>query len=105
MSMDIISSKTQWFKIISSGAFLGKTLGDIMSNLGKRALSDLAVPFAKDDFPNLATKAISHLLDKCETKISGESVVSLGKWFILFISNDDMDDIIKVLKLVKKADY
>ena len=36
MLTDIKLSKSQLAKIIQSGGFLGKTLGNIMSNLGKK---------------------------------------------------------------------
>ena len=55
----------QLAKIIQSGGFLGKTLG----NLGKKVLLDLAVPLAKDVFPKLATIATSSILDKFERKM------------------------------------
>ena len=38
MGTDIKRSKAQLTKLIKSGVFLGKTLGHIMSNLGKNAL-------------------------------------------------------------------
>ena len=53
------------------GGFLGKMLGNMMSNTGKKALVAIAVPFAKDILPKLATKAISSVFDKFERKISG----------------------------------
>ena len=53
-------------KIIQSVGFLGKTLGNIMNNLGKKALLDLAVPLAEDVLPKLATKATLSLLEKFE---------------------------------------
>ena len=43
-------------------------LGNMMSNLGKKKLLDLAVPLAKDVLPKLATKATSPVLDKFEKK-------------------------------------
>ena len=51
-------------KLIQSGGFLGKTLDNVMGNLGKKAIIDLAVPFAKDVWPKLTTKATSSILDK-----------------------------------------
>ena len=41
-------------KIIQSGGFLGKTLGNMMGNLSKIALIDLDVTLAKDFLPKLA---------------------------------------------------
>ena len=60
MSADIKISQAQLAKIVQSGGFLSKTLG----NLGKSVLLDLAVPLAKDVLPKLATKANSSVLDK-----------------------------------------
>ena len=50
-------------------------LGNMKSNLGKKALLDVAVPLAKDVLLKLATEATSCALDKCERKISGKGVV------------------------------
>ena len=58
-----------------------------MSNLGKKAILDLAAPLAKDVLPKLALKATSSVLDKFDGKISGPEAVIAGKRFILFFSN------------------
>ena len=39
-------------------------------------------------------------INKFETKISGKGAMSAGKGFTLFISNEDMNDIIKIVKLL-----
>ena len=44
---DIKLGKVQLSKIIQSGGFLGKTLGNMMSDLGRNKLLDLAVSLAK----------------------------------------------------------
>ena len=59
---------------------------------------------AKDVLPKLATKATSFVLDKFERKISGQEAVKAGKGFILFISNEDFDDIIKIVESLEKSD-
>ena len=46
----------------------------------------------------LATKATSSVLDKFERKRSGKDVVRTRKGFSLFISNEDMDDIVESLE-------
>ena len=71
-------------------------------NIGKKVLTELAVPFAKDVLLKLSTKATSSILDKFERKISGEGDARAGKGFFLFISNEDMH-IIKVAESVKKS--
>ena len=48
MSTDIKLSKSQLIKIIQSDGFLDETLGNMMSKLEKKVLTDLAVPLAKD---------------------------------------------------------
>ena len=55
-------------KTIQSPGFLGRNLG----KLGKKVLLYLAVSFAKNVSPKLATKATSSVLDKFERKISGK---------------------------------
>ena len=78
-------SKAQISKIIQSGRSLGKTLGNIMDKLGKKAPMDLAIPLANDVLPKLATKVTSFVLDNFERKISGKGPARAGKGFTLFI--------------------
>ena len=68
MSKDIELRKSKLAKIIQSGQFLGKALGNMMSNLGKKALTDLAVPLTKDVMPKLATKPTLLILDEFKKK-------------------------------------
>lgn len=56
MSTDTKLTKVQLYKIIQSRGSLGKTLGNVIDNLGRKSLIDLAVLLAKDIFPKLATK-------------------------------------------------
>ena len=56
-------------KIIQTGGFLGKTLGNVIDNLGIKALIDLAVPLAK-----LATKATSPVVYKFARKEVGKEL-------------------------------
>ena len=62
---DMKRSEAQFSKIIQSGGFLDRTLGNMM---GKKTLIDLAVPLAKDILPKLATKVASSAIDKFERK-------------------------------------
>ena len=98
ISTDVILSKSQLAKIIRSGGFLGKIIG----NLGKKVLLDLLVPLVKDVLPNLATKATSSVLDKFERKTSGKGAVRAERGFTLFISNENMDDIIKIVESLER---
>ena len=53
--------------------------------------------------PKLVTKATLSVLDKFERKISGQGAVRAGKGNNLFNSNEDMDDIIKIIMLLKDS--
>ena len=64
-----------------------------MSNLGKKALLEILLFL----WPKLATKLTSSILGKFERKIIGKGDVRAGKGFTLFISNEYMDDIIKIV--------
>ena len=53
--------------------------------------------------PKLANKAPSSILDKFERKISGQGAVRAGKVITLFISNEEMDNIIKIVQSLEKS--
>ena len=50
---------------------------------------------AEDVLPKLRTRAVSSVIDIFERKPSGSGAVRAGKGFNLFISKNDMNDIIK----------
>ena len=57
------------------GNMMSKALGNMMSNLGKKALTDLAVPLTKDVMPKLATKPTLSILDEFKkTKLVGKEL-------------------------------
>ena len=58
---------------------------------------------AKDVLSKLATKTSSSVLDQFDRKTSGKSIESAGKEFTLFISNEDIDDVIKIEKPLEKS--
>ena len=66
--------------IIQSGGSFGSWLGD----LGKKALTDLAIPLARDNLPELVRSLTSNAINKFERKISGKRAVRAGKGFTLF---------------------
>ena len=68
MSTDIKLSKAQISKIIQSGGSFGSWLG----NLGKKALTNIAIPLARDNLPGLVSNLISNAINKFERKISGK---------------------------------
>ena len=62
---------------------------------------DIAIPLARNNLSGLVSNLTSNAINKFERKISGKGAVRAGKGFPLFISNDDMNDIIKTIKLLK----
>ena len=91
MSTDIKLSKTQISKKIQSAGSFG-------SWLGKKALRNVAIRFARDSLPGLVSNIASNAINKFERKVSGKGAVRAGRRFTLFISNKDMKDIIKIIK-------
>ena len=59
--------------------------------------------FFKDDLPKSATKVASFTIDKLERKIHERRVVRAGKDFTLFIPNEDIDKIIKIVVSLGKS--
>ena len=100
MSTDIKLSKTQISKVIQSG---GGSLGSWLGNLEKRALANIVISLVRDNLPGLVSNLTSHAINKSERKISGKGAVRAGKGFTLFILNEDMHDIIKVLKSLEDS--
>ena len=93
MSTDIKLSKAQISEIIQSGGSVDSWLG----NLEKKALVNIATPLARYNLPGLVSNLTSNEINKNERKISRKGAVWAGKGFILFISNEDMNDIIKII--------
>ena len=60
MSTYIKLSKAQISKIIQSGASFGSVLG----NLGKKALTKIVIPLARDNLPGLVSNLTSNALNK-----------------------------------------
>ena len=94
MSTDIELSKGQISKIIQLGGSFGSWLGD----LGNKALTNIAILLVRGNLPGLVSNLTSNTINKFERKISGKGAVIAGKRFTLFISHEDMNDIIKIIK-------
>ena len=99
MSTDIKLSKAQISKIIQSGGSIGYWLG----NLEKKALTNIVIPLARDSLPELVSNLTSNAINKFERKISRKRAVIARKGFTLFITNEDMNDIIKVIKSLEDS--
>ena len=98
MLTDIKLSKAHISKIIQSGGSFGSWLG----NLGKKALTNIGIALARDNLRNLSNLT-SIAINKFEGKISGKGAVMAGGRFTLFISDEDMNDIIKILKSLEDS--
>ena len=105
--MDIKFSKDHLSEIIQSGRFLGKMIGNtidkMVANIGRKSLLDFGVPLAKDNLPQLSTNATLSVIDNSERKISRRGAIRAGKGFTLFMSNKDMNDIIRIIKSLENS--
>lgn len=67
--------------------------------LGKKVVTDLVFPFARDKLPGLvsskASNETSNTINKFERIVRAKGVVRAGKKFTLLISNEYMNGIIK----------
>ena len=99
MSTYIKLAKAQTSKIIQWGGSFVSWLG----NLGKKALRNIATPLARENLPGLESNLASNVTDKFERKLSGNGAVRAGIGFTLFILNEDMHDIIKIIKSLEDS--
>ena len=94
MSTDIKLSEAQTSKLIQSGG----SVCHLLSNLSKKVQTNVAIPFPRDNLTGLVSNIASSAVNKFERKISGKKAVRVGKGFTLFISNEDMIDMIRIIK-------
>ena len=73
----------------------------MFGNLAKKVITDLVIPLAKDNLSRLVCNLASNAKNKFERKTCRKVAVRAGKGFTLFISNEDMNDIIKIIKSLK----
>ena len=66
--------------------------------LGQKAVTNIAISLARDNLPGLINNLASNKINRFERKIRGKGAVRAGKGFPLFLSNEDMNDIIKIIK-------
>ena len=69
-----------------------------LSNLGKKVVTDLAIPSARDNLPGLVSNLARNAINKIESQICGKGAVRAGKGLALFILHEDMNDTLKILK-------
>ena len=94
LSTDIKPSKTQLSKMIQSGGFLGKLLGPLLRT-GLPLIKSVIKPLAKSVLVPLGLTATASAADAgIHKKILGSGHNNTT----LIISNDEMDDILKIVK-------
>ena len=99
MSTDVKLKKAQISKMIQSGGSFGSWL----ANVGRKALTNVAIPLARDNLPGLVNNLTSKAINKFDRKISGKGAIRAEKGFTLFISNEDMNDNFKVIKSLEDS--
>ena len=92
-SIDIKLSKTQLSKMIQSGGFLGNLLGKLAGPLMK-----VAMPLAKNVLAPLGLSASMSAIDGSIKKMMLGSGATT-----LITSNDEMDDILKIVKSLENS--
>ena len=99
LSTDIKLSKTQLSKMIQSGGFLGKLLGPLLKT-GLPLIKNVIKPLAKSVLIPLGLTAAASAADAgIHKKILGSGHNNTT----LIISNDEMEDIIKILKSLEEC--
>ena len=95
---DIKLSKTQIQKLIQSGGFLGKLLNELAGPLMK-----VALPLAKSVLAPLGlTAAMSAIDGSIQKKIHGSGATK-GAGVKLIIEQEDMNDIMKIIKALENS--
>ena len=93
MSTDLKLSKAQISKIIQSGGFLGSLLSKLAGPLMK-----VAIPLAKNVLVPLRITAAASAIDAgTQKKIHGSGTTTL------IISNEEMNDIIKIVQALEDS--
>ena len=101
LSTDIKFSRAQLSKMIQSGGFLGKFLGPLLRT-GLPLMKSVIKPLAKSVLVPLGLTAAASAADAgIHKKILGSG--SDHNNTILIISNDEMDDIIKIVKSLEDS--
>ena len=97
LSTDVKLSKAQLSKMIQSGGFLGRLLGPLLKT-GLPLMKNVIKPLAKSVLIPLGLTAAASAADAgIHKKILGSGTTTL------IISNDEMEDIIKIVKSLEDS--
>ena len=97
-SANIKLSKTQLSKMIQSGGFLGRLLGPLLKT-GLPLISNVIKPLAKSVLIPLGLTAAASAADAGKHK----KILGSGNTTTLIISNNEMEDIIKIAKALEDS--
>ena len=95
-STDIKLPKNQLSKMIQSGGFIGRLLGPLLRT-GFQLMKSVFKPFAKSVLVPLGLTAAASAVDAGIHK----KILGSGQYTALIISNDEMEDILKIVKSLK----
>ena len=95
---DIKLSKTQLSKMIQSGGFLGRLLGPLLKT-GLPLIKNVIKPLAKSVLISLRLTAATSAADAGIHK----KILGSGNMTTLIISNDEIGDLIKIVKSLKDS--
>ena len=98
LSADIKLSKTQLSKMIQSGGFLGRLLGPLLKT-GLPLIKNVIKPLAKSVLILLGLTAAASAADAGIHK----KILGSGNMTTLIISNDEIHDIIKIVKSLEDS--
>ena len=71
--------------------------------MGKKALTNIVILLTRDNLPGLVSNLASNAINKFPKIRSGKRAVRAGKWFTLFILNEEMNDIIKIIQSLENS--
>ena len=80
MSTDIKLSKAQMSKVIQSG----ESFGTWLANLGKKALTNIVIPLARDNLSRLVSNLTSSAINKFDRKKSGKGAVRSKRIYFIY---------------------
>ena len=99
-STDIKLSKTQLSKMIQSGGFLGRLLGPLL-RIGLPLMKSVIKPLAKSVLVPLGLTGAASAADAGIHK----KILGSGHNTILIISNDKMEDILKIVRSLEDSGF
>ena len=98
LSTDMKISKTQLSKMLQSGGFPGRLLGPLLKT-GLPLTKNVIQPFAKSVLIPLGLTAAAEAAEAGKHK----KILGSGNYTTLIISNDEMEDIVKIVKALEDS--